>query len=215
MGIVDYLSREPNEELWPESYLDEKLVVSSIECFHKALDCLSSRLNETAKKIQIDNILEHSGLKRTTNELIDKSSHSCYSNHFVQKRTGLDRNENGPNSRLSKFEQNSLREFSYCKQSVDKSRKQNYSELKWKRSMEEKDLKEKPKKTVKIVERDRSRDQLLERVTETTYKRTRIVHREQDSDNSGDETPQVEWRKKDITNRRKEESQATSTPTST
>ena len=37
--------------------------------------------------------------------------------------------------------------------------------------MEEKDPKEKPKKTVKIVERDRSRDQLLERVTETTYKR--------------------------------------------
>ena len=47
MGIVDYMSREPNGEPWPETNLDEKFVVASIECFHKALDCLSSRLNDT------------------------------------------------------------------------------------------------------------------------------------------------------------------------
>ena len=56
-------------------------------------------------------------------------------------------------------------------------------------------MKEKPKKTVKIVERDRSRDQLLEQVTETTYRRTRTVHRGQHSDSSDEDTPQVEWRK--------------------
>ena len=103
MGIVHYMSREPNGEPWPESNLDEKFVVASIECFHKALDCLSSRLNDTAKEIQNDNILEHSGLRDTLNESKDKSSHSCYSNRSVQKRTRLDRNENGPNSSLSKF----------------------------------------------------------------------------------------------------------------
>ena len=38
MGIVVYLSREPNGEPWPESELDERFVVTSIESFHKALD---------------------------------------------------------------------------------------------------------------------------------------------------------------------------------
>ena len=50
MGIVDYLSRDPNGEPWPESYLDEKFVVASIEHFHKALDCLGSRLNDTVQR---------------------------------------------------------------------------------------------------------------------------------------------------------------------
>ena len=40
MGIVDFLSRDPKCEPWPESVLDEKFVVTSIESFHKALDCL-------------------------------------------------------------------------------------------------------------------------------------------------------------------------------
>ena len=53
MGIVDYLSREPNGEPWPESELDEKIVVTSIESFHKVLDCLNSQLND------------HDGLNRT------------------------------------------------------------------------------------------------------------------------------------------------------
>ena len=46
MGIVDYLSREPNGEPWPESELDEKIVVTTIESFHKVLDCLNSQLND-------------------------------------------------------------------------------------------------------------------------------------------------------------------------
>ena len=52
MSIVDYLSREPTGEPWPESTLDEKFVVTSIEYFHKALDCLYSRLSDT-KSLQI------------------------------------------------------------------------------------------------------------------------------------------------------------------
>ena len=62
MGIVDYLSREPNGKPWPESDIDEKFVVTSIEDFHKALDCLSSRLRDTDRKIDV-NILEYSGTR--------------------------------------------------------------------------------------------------------------------------------------------------------
>ena len=47
MGIVDYLSREPNGEPWPESELDENFVVASIDQFHAALDYLNSRLVDT------------------------------------------------------------------------------------------------------------------------------------------------------------------------
>ena len=78
--IVDYLSREPNGEPWPELYLDEKFVVASIEYFNKALDFLSSRLNDTVNTIQNENILEHSGLRDTLDELKDTSSHVCYTN---------------------------------------------------------------------------------------------------------------------------------------
>ena len=73
-------------------------------------------------------------------------------------------------------------------------------------------MEEKPKKTVKIMERHRSRDQLLEQMTETTYRRTRTVHREQDSDSSEDDTPQVERKKMDIIDRRKDWGQSKSTP---
>ena len=53
MGIVDNLSREPNGKPWPESELDERFVVTSIESFHKALACLSSRLSETNQNLDI------------------------------------------------------------------------------------------------------------------------------------------------------------------
>ena len=66
MGIVDYLSREPNGEPRPELELDERFVVTSIESFHKALDCLSSRFSETNQNSAI-NILEHSRTPRETN----------------------------------------------------------------------------------------------------------------------------------------------------
>ena len=46
MGIVVYLSRDVNGKPWPESVLDEKFVVTSIESFPKALHCLHSRLSD-------------------------------------------------------------------------------------------------------------------------------------------------------------------------
>ena len=85
MGIVDYLSREPNGKPWPESELDERFVVTSIESFHKALDCLSSRLSETNQNIDI-NVLEHSGLKREINHCKDSSSHGCYGKRTESKK---------------------------------------------------------------------------------------------------------------------------------
>ena len=129
-------------------------------------------------------------------DLNAKSSHGCYSNRSVQKQTRLDRNENGPISCLSNCEPNILSKLSHCKQSVDS--KQVNTERKNRKE-------EKTKKTVKILERVRSnRDQLLEQVTETTYRRTKTVQRGHESDSSEDGMPQVEWRKMDITNQRRD-----------
>ena len=82
MGIVDYLSREPNGEPWPESELDERFVVTSIESFHKALDCLNSRSSETNQSSTM-NIPEHSRTSREINYCKDSSSRGCYDNQFV------------------------------------------------------------------------------------------------------------------------------------
>ena len=54
---------------------------------------------------------------------------------------------------------------------------------------------------------------MLEQVTETTYRRTRTVQRGYESDSSEDDMPQVEWRKMDIVNQRRESGQSTSLPT--
>ena len=99
MGIVYYLSRDPNGEPWPESVLDEKIVVTSIESFHKALDCLHIRLSD------------HDGLDRNeyseNYQIVSKrntSSNSCYGNQNGPKRTEHDRNESETSSRLIKRE---------------------------------------------------------------------------------------------------------------
>ena len=44
MGIVDYLSRDPIGEPWPQSEVDKKFVIAPIDQFHEALDGLNSRL---------------------------------------------------------------------------------------------------------------------------------------------------------------------------
>ena len=121
MGIVDYLSRDPIGEQWPESKLDEKLVVASIDQFHKALNCSNNRLIDTTNitRNKNENILDHSKLRHKLEEAQDMSYPGCYSNCCVQKRTRLDRNENGQNSSLSNCEQNNLRKILHCKQSVD------------------------------------------------------------------------------------------------
>ena len=123
MGIVDYLSREPNGEPWPESELDERFVVTSIESLHKALDCLISRFSETNQNSAI-NILEYSKTPRETNYCKDNSSRGCYDNQFVQNRTKLDRNENGQSSRFQKDQnqKNTLEKIAREKQSVNNSK---------------------------------------------------------------------------------------------
>ena len=83
MGIVDYLSREPTREPWPETKLVEKFVVTSIECFHKALDCLYSRLNATDSVNQNENLLEHSQKQKREDKLLN-SRHGCHSNKTVK-----------------------------------------------------------------------------------------------------------------------------------
>ena len=115
MGIVDYLSRYSIGEPWPESKLDEKFVRASIDQFHKALDCLNNRLIDTTNNTcnKNENILERSALGHKLDNAQDTSSHGCYSNRSVQKRTMLDRNENGQNSHSSNCEQNILSKISH------------------------------------------------------------------------------------------------------
>ena len=215
MGIVDYLSREPNGKPWPESELDERFVVTSIESFHKALDCLSKRLSETNQNIDI-NVLEHSGLKREINHCKGSSSHGCYDNQFVQNWTKLDRNENGRSSRFQKEQnqKNTLFKIARKKQSVENS--EFTKNLNGKNCIQiskhpveltqaafikkmEKNKSEKSKKITNRQNGDRRGDELTEQVTETTFPRTRMVKRgavcsRQDSDTSDSKVPQVEWR---------------------
>ena len=214
MGIVDYLSREPNGEPWPESELDERFEVTSIESFHKALDCLSSRFSETKQNSAI-NILEHSRITGETNYCKNSSSRGCYDNQFVQKRTKLDRNENGQNSsfQTNQNQKNTLDKLAREKQLVDNlkfntiSIKKDTSNLKQSADFTEAALSKemeksntgKSKKTLNRQNGDRREDELTEQVTETTFSRTRMVKRgaacsRQESDDSESDVPQVEWR---------------------
>ena len=84
MGIVDYLSRDPIGEPWPESKLDEKFVIASIDQFHKALDCLNSRLIDTNTFTNNENNLEQSQERNATDETLNTSSRGCYSKRSVQ-----------------------------------------------------------------------------------------------------------------------------------
>ena len=208
MGIVDYLSREPNGEPWPESELDERFVVTSIESFHKALDCLNSRSSETNQSSTI-NIPEHSRTPREINYCKDSSSRGCYDNQFVQNRTKLDRNENGQNSSFQTVEKhkNTLDRIAREKQLVDISKfkdKLNSKQLESKETASSKEMERsetgKSKKTKnKQNGNQREDDQLTEQITETTFSRTRMVKRgaacsRQESDDSDSDIPQVEWR---------------------
>ena len=83
MGIVDYLTRKPNDEPSPESELDKKIVVNIIDSFHKALDCLSSRLNDTGELERNELVKEKSKAKRSISNR-NTSSLSCYGNRSGQ-----------------------------------------------------------------------------------------------------------------------------------
>ena len=118
MGIVDYLSRDPKGEPWPESVLDEKFVVTSIESFHKALDCLHSRLSDHDRLDRNENVLEYSGIDQNVSNQ-STSSNSCYGNQNGLKRTKHDRNENKTSSRLfqrEKYENSKISLSQSCQQ---------------------------------------------------------------------------------------------------
>ena len=83
MGIADYLFRDPIGEPWPESELDEKFVVASIDQFHEALGCLNIRLVDKNTFINNENILEPSQERSALDETLNTSPHGCYSNRFV------------------------------------------------------------------------------------------------------------------------------------
>ena len=180
MGIVDYLSREPNGEPRPESEIDERFVVTSIENFHKALDCLSSRLSETDRKIDV-NILEYSETRSKISHCKDNSSHGCYGDQFVQYWTKLDRNENGQSSRFQREqnEKNTLNKISLTKQSDKNSVRKNYNKIPKQSAITRKKNKNQSgsDKSKKITNRqnEERRDELTEQVTMTTFSRTRMV----------------------------------------
>ena len=98
MGIVDYLSRNPKGEPRLESVLDEKFVVTSIESFHKALDCLNSRLSDHDRLDWNENVLEYSRIDQNVSNQ-NTSSTRCYGNQNGPKRTKHDRNERNEDSR--------------------------------------------------------------------------------------------------------------------
>ena len=181
MGIVDYLSREPNGEPWPESELDEKFAVASINQFHASLDCLNSRLLETNSFIGKENFLECSERTNTLDEWSNTSSPGCYSNRSAQNQTKFDRNENVQNSRFCNNAQNSLNKTSHCVQLI------NSEEIKQKIETEKVGNRRK-KKTEKRVKK-----------TITTFQRTRTLQRGtsrgHESDGSNWERPPIEWKK--------------------
>ena len=98
MGIVDYLSRDPFNDPWPESELDEKFVVATINSFHETLDCMSRRLKGNGSLNRNKNVLECS--RRNAEK--QSSINGCYDNQNGQKRIRLDRNERKQFSRLPK-----------------------------------------------------------------------------------------------------------------
>ena len=83
MGIFDYLLRDPYNDPWLESKLDKKFVVATINCFHRALDCMNSRLEKTGSLNRNEIILENS----RRNVANSSSPPGCYGNQNGQKRT--------------------------------------------------------------------------------------------------------------------------------
>ena len=88
MGIVDYLSGDPYNDPWPESELDERFVVATINSFHEALYCMSSRLESTGSLNRNENVLECS----RRNVAKQSSLSGCYDNQNGQKLTMFGRN---------------------------------------------------------------------------------------------------------------------------
>ena len=176
MGIVDYLSRQPTGEPWPVTKLDKKFVVTSIECFHRALDCLYSRLNETDVTIQKEKVLEYSQ-KQKREDKLSKSRRGCHCNKTVENRTKLDRNENGCNSNFLPIDNvlnpNTFVKFTRAVQSVNLIKNT-------KRVSEKMEDGKMKKKTVRIGDcrtQEESDKLTEEEITETTFHRTCRIRR--------------------------------------
>ena len=205
MGIVDYLSRDPKGEPWPESVLDEKFVVRSIESFHKALDCSHSRLSDHDRLNRNVNVLEYSRIDQNVSNQ-NMSSNSCYGNQNGLKWTRHDRSERKTNSRSLQRE---MCENSKINSKISLSQKcqqiQSVESLKLNKNLADCEYTEmnpgetsksgKGKKMVGIQDRN---DTLREDVTETIFQRTRTIQRtpnRSDSEDSDAEVlPHVEWR---------------------
>ena len=204
MGIVDYLSRDPKGEPWPESVLNKKFVVTSIESFHKTLGCLHSRLSDHDRLHRNENVLEYSRIDQNVSNQ-NMSSNSCYGNQNGLKWKRHDRNERKTNSRSLQRE---ICKNSKINSKISLSQKcqqiQSVESFKLIKNLPDCEYTEmnpgetsksgKGKKMVRIQDR---KDTLMEEVTEKTFQRTRRIQRtpkRSDSENSDAEVvPQVEW----------------------
>ena len=200
MGIVDYLSRNPKGEPWPESVLDEKFVVTSIESFHKALDCLNSRLSDHDRLDRNESVLEYSRINQNVSNQ-NTSSTRCYGNQNGPKRTKHrnERNEDSRSFQREKFENSKIslsqnRQQIQSVESVKKIGKLSNCESENMHSGET--AKKGEKKNVRIQDRNNI-DTLREEITETTFQRTRMIQRtpnKSESENSDfEQIPQANW----------------------
>ena len=182
--------------------MDEKFVVTSIESFHKALDCLHSRLSDHDRLNRNENVLEYSGIDQNVSNQ-NTSSTRCYGNQNGSKRTKHDRNERNTDSRLfqrEKFENSKISLSQNCQQiqSVKSFKKTGMSSNRETEDMHSAEAakSEKGKKMVRIQDRNNI-DTLREEVTETTFQRTRTIQRtpnRSDSENSDfEQIPQADW----------------------
>ena len=205
MDLVDKLSREPNGEPSPESELDEKFVVTSIENFHRALYSLNNQLLDMAEPVRNEYILEHSGRNTGSDNKVNTSSHGCYSNQICSKRTRLERNENGRNSRISNSKTNTLCNFSHSNQLAKKLYQNSVKNLTMENNGNAKNDKDKVekdksgKKKVRDIRQGGGHDQVTEEVMKTTFQQTRLIKRgpgatNEDTDSSDSEIPYAEWR---------------------
>ena len=184
--------------------MDEKFVVTSIESFHKALDCLHSRLSDHDRLDWNENVLEYSRIDQNVSNQ-NMSSNSCHGNQNDLKWTRHDRNERKTNSRSLQRE---MCKNSKINSKISLSQKcqqiQSVESLKLKKILANCENTEmnpvetskigKGKKMVRIQDRN---DTLKEEVTETAFQRTRTIQRtpnRSDSEDSDKEVlPQVEW----------------------
>ena len=151
-------------------------MITSIEYFHSALDCLYSRLNATDATIQNEKALEHSQ-KQKREDKLSKSKHGCHSNKKVKNSTKLYWNENNCNSNFlpinNALNQNTFVNFTRAVQSVNLI--QNSKQI-----SEEMESEKTKKKAVRIGDcrtQEESDKLTEEEITETTFHRTYRIRR--------------------------------------